>query len=250
MPNTITDELLAREMKVRDQVNSYAKTFGLDSDLVRALITQESRFIADARSSTGAFGYGQFTNIAAKQVQMIAAMTPLASDLKDFSKSQASNPEKGIKAACATLWWLLNKKYPSVEDKKIQLEACLTFYNAGGKAAGLVVTHGGHSRALPFLKQLAPSERAQSDHYAPEVSEWYVAWHEKLKGAPAPVPAKVENIFDATLSPSMGKYRALVEALLLLGDEDPKVDCLINSRDGMTELTLIVPGDFNASKEK
>ena len=40
------------------------------------------------------------------------------------------------------------------------------------------------------------------------------------------------------------KYVALVEALKLLGSEDERVDVLIDSRDGLTEVTIILPGEY------
>jgi hypothetical protein len=239
----ITEEILEREGRVRDVLEEYSELFDIDPNLVRALITQESRFIPTAKSPTGAFGYGQFTNIAAKQVQIIASMTPLAADLKDFQKAHASEPKKGIKAICATLWWLFHKKYEDVGDKKTQLEACLTFYNAGGKVAALVVKHGGHAKALPFIKQIPANERSQGDKYAPELLQWFVAWHElTAKPAPAPEKPKEENPFEDKVKMDI-RYSSLIHTLKLLG-ELSEVDVLITSRDNMTEITLIVPGEL------
>lgn len=246
---TIPEDLRARELNVRAYIEEYAKLFEIDPNLVRALITQESRFISNATSPTGAFGYGQFTNIACRQVQNIAAMTPKAADLKNFTKSDAGDDGIGIKAICATLWWLYYRKYSDIADKKIKLEAVLTFYNAGGKPAALVIQHGGHAQALPHIRQLPPQYRSQADKYAPEVSIWYIAWHEVLEkekqAAPAPQPTPVDtNPFGNREERPRGGYVALVEALKLLAAEDDKVEIILQSRDGLTELTLILPGEY------
>ena len=45
-----------REEEIRMYIEQHSESFGLDPNLIRALITQESRFIADAVSPTGSFG--------------------------------------------------------------------------------------------------------------------------------------------------------------------------------------------------
>lgn len=244
----ITEDLLSRENEVRESIEAYADLFDLDPNLIRGLITQESRFVAEATSPTGAYGYGQFTGIGARQVQNISAMTEKASDLEDFTKRDADDPERGIKAICATLWWLFNKKYHRIQDKKVQLEAVLTFYNSGGRPAALVVKHGGHAQAVAAINQLPRNQRSQAAKYAPEVAVWFVTWHEQLQkekvaSAPAPITPAV-NPFDDQAQKLDVRYRAVVEVLLLLAREDEHVDSIVNSRDGLTELTLIFPGEL------
>jgi len=246
----ITGDLIDREKDVRQYIEEYADLFDLDPNLVRGLITQESRFIGEAVSPTGAYGYGQFTGIGARQVVNIAAMTEKAADLADYSKKEADDPDRGIKAICATLWWLFNKKYHRVQDKKIQLEAVLTFYNSGGRPAALVVKHGGHAEAVGAINALPKNLRSQAAKYAPEVAVWFVAWHEHFvklaeTTAPAPVVTKAANPFDESTRGLDVRYRALIEALLLLANEDETVDGIVNTRDGLTELTLIFPGELN-----
>jgi hypothetical protein len=247
----ITQELLSRENEVREYVEKYADLFDLDPNLVRGLITQESRFLAEAVSSTGAYGYGQFTYIGGKQVQNISKMTEKAADLSGFTKWDADQPDVGIKAICATLWWLFNKKYPHIQDKKIQLEAVLTFYNAGGRPAALIIKHGGHKEALPHLKRLPKNLRSQSTKYAPEVAIWFVAWYEHMQKEAAEAEAGREEVATTAVNPfdeaapSMdAKYRALVEALLLLNKVDDSVDSMVSVRDGLTEVSLIFPGEY------
>ena len=141
---TFKQDMLDREEEIRHYIETYADLFDLDPNMIRAVIMQESFFVAEAVSPTGAYGYGQFTTIGAKQVQNISRMTEKAADLSEFTKHNADEPDAGIKAICATFWWLMYKKYRSVRDKKVQLEAALTFYNSGGIPAALVIKHGGH----------------------------------------------------------------------------------------------------------
>jgi hypothetical protein len=246
---TIPEDVKKRELEVRSFIEAHSELFEIDPNIVRAIITQESRFVSNATSPTGAFGYGQFTNIGAKQVQNIALMTPKATDLKNFTKQDADDNDPGIKAICATLWWLYYKKYGTVEDKKVRLEACLTFYNSGGKAANLVVQYGGHSEALPAIKQLNPNYRAQAVTYAPQVSLWFLAWHDLLQAEKVPAPVEVVpaptpvNPFDTKVAAPVGQYKALVEALRLLGTVEG-VDFLTHFQNGQTEVTLILPGEY------
>ncbi len=248
----ITEILAEREKEVRPFIEKYADLFDLDPDLIRGLITQECLFVGEAVSPTGAFGYGQFTGIGARQVQNISRMTDKAADLSNFTKSEADDPDRGIKAICATLWWLFNRKYHRVRDKKVQLEAVLTFYNSGGRPAALVIKHGGHAQAVPFIKKLPRNFQSQSVKYAPQLAAWFVTWHEymieeKKKEAVQPAVPGLgsSNPFDDVdiqLSPG---HKALLKVLVLFAREDESVDILFNSRDGLTELTLIFPGEVN-----
>lgn len=236
----LTKNLLEREKPLSETIKKYAKLFEIDPNIVRALITQESAFVAEATSPTGAYGYGQFTGIGARQVyQNISQMDPRASDLDDFRKSRAFEPEIGIKAICATLWWLYHVKYKNVEDKVVRLEATLTFYNAGGRAAALVVKHEGHSKALPFIQQMPRNIRSQGDKYAPQVAAWYLKWHEHYKEADVEVLVeKEEPVVENS------RFRAVLEMLMLLNDIDEEIDVIVDSRDGLTEVTIILPGEY------
>ncbi len=242
MPTLRTD-LIDRERTLSETIQKHASLFDIDPNIVRALITQESAFVAEATSPTGAYGYGQFTGIGAKQVyQNISKMTSKAADLATFRKNDASDPDQGIKAICATLWWLYYIKYKDVTDKVVRLEATLTFYNSGGRPAALVVRHGGHAKALPFIEQLPRNIKSQSEKYAPQVAAWYVRWHDYYKKE---VVSVLPTEADEVTSPDLDvRYRALVAALKQLDIEDGKVDVLVSSRDGLTEVTLILPGEY------
>ncbi|MCI0528051.1 MAG: hypothetical protein L0Y56_11500, partial [Nitrospira sp.] len=82
---------------------------------------------------------------------------------------------------------------------------------------------------------------------APEVSLWFLAWHDLMTATAAPVPIEVPaptNPFEAKVPAGENRYKALVEALKVMGDTAEGVDVLIHSRDGLTELTLILPGEY------
>ncbi len=238
----LTNALLEREKALSETIKKYADLFEIDPNIVRALITQESAFVAEATSPTGAFGYGQFTGIGARQVyQNISQMDKRAKDLVNFRKSRASDPDLGIKAICATLWWLYHGKYKDVEDKVVRLEATLTFYNSGGRPAALVIRHGGHAKALPHIQQLPRNIKSQSEKYAPQVAAWYLKWHDHYKEiAPTPPQARPEGNGERVDV----RYAALIEALKLIGEGDDDVDVLLDSRDGLTEVTIILPGEY------
>jgi hypothetical protein len=242
----ITETLKEREKEVRPYIEAYAALFELDPNLIRALITQESRFVGNATSPTGAYGWGQFTNIGAKQVQNIARMNKNAADLSGFTKAQASDPDKGVKAICATLWWLFYVKYASVQDKKLRIEASTTFYNAGGIPAGLVVKHGSHAKAIPALRALPANRRSQSVVYTPELLQWYVAWYELMKEAPPEEPKEEpEPVAPIKEKPKkLEQYASLIEALKLLGNMDSEIDVILETRNGLTEVSLLIPGEY------
>lgn len=245
----ISQDVLVREKSVRQYIEKYSSLFGLDPHLIRAIISQESRFVSEATSPTGAYGFGQFTTIGAKQVQNISEMLPAAADLRGFTKQQADQPDKGIKAICATIWWLMNRKYAKILDKKVQLEATVTFYNAGGRPAALVIKHGGHAEAKEAISQLPRRYQSQSIKYAPEVSAWFVAWHEYftnrvlVKTDPSKLPQ--DNPFDHVSSKLLPSHRALIETLVIMALKDDSADCIVNSRDGLTEITLIFSGELD-----
>ncbi len=246
----IRQSLLDRENEIRPYIEKYAHLFKLDPNLIRAVISQESRFVAEAVSPTGAYGLGQFTAIGARQVQNISRMNSDAEDLQNFTKREADEPDHGVKAICATFWWLLYRKYGRVTDKKIQLEAATTFYNSGGRPAALVIKHGGHAEAVEAIKQLPSKYQSQSVTYAPEVTDWFIAWHdyfERLRSAPvvkAPTKIVDSNPFDDVDEAISPTHRALIKILQVMAATDDSADCIVNSRDGLTEVTLIFPGEL------
>jgi len=80
---------------------------------------------------------------------------------------------------------------------------------------------------------------------------WFVAWHEytvQRDGETPTVlvePRHTANPFDEDDVLGMDvKYRALIEALLLLDKVDPEVNSTVSTRDELTEVTLIFPGEY------
>jgi hypothetical protein len=103
---------------------------------------------------------------------------------------------------------------------------------------------------LEAIKALPKRWQSQAPKYAPEVAIWFVAWHDYMdehqKEAPAPEPQPSPGInpFDPSGEGMDPRFRALIEALVVLGEEAGDVDVVLNSRDGLTELTLLFPGEL------
>lgn len=139
------------------------------------LINHESAgFQADAVSSTGAGGLGQFTSIGRREVERILKMAAyrgrfsgeprIAERLKEFLRAEQFEPDLALEAAALYLASL-------IATYNFNVEAALTAYNAGGKAARIVQQSGTHAAALTTLLLLPSNQRSQSPTYAPRVLE-------------------------------------------------------------------------------
>lgn len=99
-----------------DLIRKYAESRGLDEDLIRAQIKQESRFRADAKSRVGALG-------------LMQVMPGTAEEL-GYSPKDMLDPEKSIEAGTRYMQKQMNthwvKQYP-----KDRVELALASYNAG-----------------------------------------------------------------------------------------------------------------------
>lgn len=69
-PASLATDAQAKEMAT--EIVAAAKEFGVDYKTMTAIIAQESQFKPDARSSTGAGGLGQLTNVAIDETRRIA----------------------------------------------------------------------------------------------------------------------------------------------------------------------------------
>ncbi len=85
-PKTMQDFTLRFPQPYRDSVEPAAKAYGLDPAWVFGLIRQESRFIADIRSSAGATGLMQLMPATAQWVAKRLGMS-------DFTMADMSDPE-------------------------------------------------------------------------------------------------------------------------------------------------------------
>lgn len=69
-PGSGATDAQAKEMA--QEIVAAAKEFGVDYKIMTAIIAQESKFDPDARSSTGAGGLGQLTNVAIDETRRVA----------------------------------------------------------------------------------------------------------------------------------------------------------------------------------
>ena len=97
-------------------VNGHAKNYDLDSALVAAVIYQESKFRADAKSNSGAIGLMQLRPETAKGIAVRTGGTHFVVD--DLYK-----PEINVRYGC----WYLRHLLDKYRDEKLALAA----YNAG-----------------------------------------------------------------------------------------------------------------------
>lgn len=170
-------------------IEKAAKRWGVDANLVRALIQKESKFDPQAISYTGALGLGQFTGICRKSVRL--AMTKdrflnkfdtkdsddmkIRWALKTFGDGQCMTPVFAVEAVALYLSKkmtdykaLAKKSYKSASEQAI-LEAVLTHYNAGGAMAREVLKHGSHAKA----KAEGVLTGSQAKVYAPRLLKYY-----------------------------------------------------------------------------
>lgn len=105
-----TSGLTEDELKYEDYIQKYAAEYGIDPNLARSIMKEESGFNPNAVSSVGAIGLMQVTPGAAKDAGVTG-------DLYD--------PETNIRAGIAYLKYIIDKKHPDSDKLLVQL------YNAG-----------------------------------------------------------------------------------------------------------------------
>jgi soluble lytic murein transglycosylase len=137
-------------------VISEAKENGLDPNLVYAVIRQESRFNADAKSGAGAIGLMQLTPDTFEWLQK------KESDGTALSSSALSKPSVNIKYGCRFLALLL-KKYGV-------LHTALCAYNAGQGRVDGWLKDGSISKDG---KTLSSVPYAETKNYALKVEQNY-----------------------------------------------------------------------------
>jgi len=166
--------------RVRVEVARHPELRGHEATLFGLLAHESAGFdpvVVDGRkrSPTGALGIAQFTGVGAGEVRRLMELRDwrarfddapqLQERLLNFQKDRdAITPAVAIPAAALFLaFW--------ARQYRGNLDAALTQYNAGTRAAQLVAARGSHAAALPELRALPANQRSQADVYVPWVVE-------------------------------------------------------------------------------
>ena len=160
-------EATNRHVELRDRPEVYVGLLDQESAFDPAIVS------GTRRSPTGALGIAQFTTIGGDEVRRLMDMktwsdrfsdnVTLTNKLKNFRKEpDATDVPIAIHAGALFLSSLIKKW-------KGNVEAALTDYNAGGKAAKIVADAGSHAAAKSMLENLPANQKSQSPVYAPEV---------------------------------------------------------------------------------
>ena len=128
-----TSGLTEEEQKYEDYIQKYSAQYGIDPNLARAVMKEESGFDPTVTSKEGAMGLMQVTSGAAEDVGVTG-------DLYD--------PETNIHAGVGYLAWIRDNYHPSSDQEWIQM------YNAGPGNAG--------AADMPYVQRVL----ADRDDYA------------------------------------------------------------------------------------
>ncbi|HPT22351.1 MAG TPA: transporter substrate-binding domain-containing protein [Bacteroidales bacterium] len=96
-------------------IKEYSKIIQWDWRLLASLICQESRFKADVKSLSGAYGLMQIMPVTGK----------------NFGIDITSSPENNLKAGVLYINWLYSIFNPKISDEKEKINFILASYNAG-----------------------------------------------------------------------------------------------------------------------
>ena len=136
-------ERLRYPLKYEQIVRGHARNYGLDPALLAAVIYQESKFQADAKSSSGAIGLMQLTPETAKGIAIRTGGSR-------FRIQDLYNPEINVRYGSWYLRHLLNK----YADEKTALAA----YNAGQRN---VDTWRSQGKGIQFSETRAYVDRVE-----------------------------------------------------------------------------------------
>lgn len=114
-----------RLQKLNPYILASASRYGLDPNLVRALIVQESGGNPYARSAAGAVGCCQFIPATAERFGLIKTLP--TGEVID----QRTDPEACIEAGCKYLRFLINFMRPHAASQDEAVALALAGYNAG-----------------------------------------------------------------------------------------------------------------------
>lgn len=139
------------------QIGVAAGKHGLDPELVRALIYQESRFRADRRGSRGEIGLMQVlpSGAAAEWARVKKRRCPMDRELFDV--------ELNLEVGC----WYLARALRRWQDYDRRIELALAQYNAGEKRAREWAPKNKHGEVLPNVKI------GSTKKYISEITERY-----------------------------------------------------------------------------
>jgi soluble lytic murein transglycosylase len=153
-------ERIRYPLRYQQIVRGHARNYGIDPALLAAVIYQESKFDAGARSGSGAVGLMQLTPDTARGIAIRTGGSA-------FRVSDLTNPEINVRYGC----WYLRHLYSKYRDWRLVLAA----YNAG---QGNVDRWEAEARTeIPF---------AETRHYVDRVEElratYRHAWKPELYG--------------------------------------------------------------------
>ena len=109
-------ERIRYPLRYQEIVRGHARNYGIDPALLAAVIYQESKFDAGARSGSGAVGLMQLTPDTARGIALRTGGSA-------FRVSDLTNPEINVRYGC----WYLRHLHQKYGDWKLVLAA----YNAG-----------------------------------------------------------------------------------------------------------------------
>ena len=113
------------DTRYREEIRHYAEKHGLDPQLVRAVVFQESRFNPKCRGSKGEVGLMQVLPKGA-----VADYTAFHK-VKGYSRRSLENPKLNLEIGC----WYLGRAFRRWQGYPDQIALALSQYNAGERRA-------------------------------------------------------------------------------------------------------------------
>jgi len=186
LPSYIGDSVYPLEY--RDIIKKYATQFGVDPNLVCAVIYSESHFHANATSPVGARGLMQV------MPQTGAGIAKQLGEGGSYNANNLYDPETAIRYG---VWYLKHNldKYASHSN---QVELVLIAYNGG---VGLsdryaVRPFALNSETANYIVKVQKAKAAYDSMYG----QWWIGDNQPITAAPAPQPAVVQPTPVAVVS--------------------------------------------------
>jgi soluble lytic murein transglycosylase len=150
-------ERIRYPLRYSEYVRVHAREHGLDPALMAAVIYQESKFRADAESSSGAIGLMQLTPSTAHGIAIRTGGNA-------FRTSDLYNPEINIRYGA----WYLHNLFAKYHSERLVLAA----YNAGQGNVDRWLANGGRIRfaeTRAYVERVEEVQRIYRDAYADEL---------------------------------------------------------------------------------